>query len=320
MVEDIVNTLKPHIEVGYLPVVRTTKIPLDPPASPDQAALWSKNYWPCTFNPASQTLQRAPPLDILRTVQAELNNQARLESYFGLVNLAVTDSAQLCLGRDVAAVVVDPVREAVVAVAGDARWFGKSGNVMIGEKYSTGLAEGRVEHHALMRVIAMVANKDARRRTGRKDLSSKMVTEQDKDLEGRATTPIEKLYTATNPEMSTYPDQLADVPALQTTERQDGYLCNGLDVYMTHEPCVACSMAMVHSRFRACIFQRRMPRTGGLCADKDAAGLGYGLFWRKELNWRVLTFQYLPPASGLGEAETSPGHRDEQCNGAMFHA
>ncbi len=35
-----------------------------------------------------------------------------------------------------------------------------------------------------------------------------------------------------------------------------------------------------------------MPEAGGFCAEKDGGGLGYGMFWRKELNWRVMTFEY----------------------------
>lgn len=70
---------------------------------------------------------------------------------------------------------------------------------------------------------------------------------------------------------------------------ENGYLCHELEIYCTHEPCVMCSMAIVHSRFGRAIFGRCMQETGGLCADGE---LGHGLFWRKELNWTLLAWQW----------------------------
>jgi tRNA-specific adenosine deaminase 3 len=78
---------------------------------------------------------------------------------------------------------------------------------------------------------------------------------------------------------------------------KDGYLCHDLEFYCTHEPCVMCSMAIVHSRFGRVIFKHRMPDTGGLCADGK---LGHGLFWRKELNWTLLAWQWAH-SSGIGK-------------------
>jgi tRNA(Arg) A34 adenosine deaminase TadA len=75
-----------------------------------------------------------------------------------------------------------------------------------------------------------------------------------------------------------------------TSGNADGYLCHELELYCTHEPCVMCSMAIVHSRFGKVIFERRMRDTGGLCADGK---LGHGLFWRKELNWTLLAWQWV---------------------------
>ncbi|KAJ5745244.1 hypothetical protein N7520_010426 [Penicillium odoratum] len=102
------------------------------------------------------------------------------------------------------------------------------------------------------------------------------------------------------------------------TRSQGGYLCTDLDIYMSHEPCLCCSMGLLLSRFRAVIFPRsgRM-KSGGLASEpviaptpwdddsddeteevdeKNKAGnerLYYGLHWRKELNWRALGFEFV---------------------------
>jgi tRNA-specific adenosine deaminase 3 len=54
----------------------------------------------------------------------------------------------------------------------------------------------------------------------------------------------------------------------------------------------------LHSRFRRCIFSKRMPRTGGMTSDSVdatplAGGLKHGLFWRpSELNWKFLAWEF----------------------------
>lgn len=46
------------------------------------------------------------------------------------------------------------------------------------------------------------------------------------------------------------------------------YLCTGYDVYTTNEPCIMCSMALVHSRARRVMFALRNEENGALASTK----------------------------------------------------
>ena len=257
--------------------------PVRPPTSAAQALRWSQTYWPCIYNPASLTLQNAPPLQTLRTVQAQLE-VGPVADYLQLARDAAEECKLRGCGQGIGAVIVDPVLGEVVSVAGDARWWTLD-LTSRGREY-WGNTNGRPEHHALMRAIAMVAEKELKRREVQITVTN--------TLRGRPLTQLEGYYFESHT-LSPGVTLGETRPPRQSAARPDIYLCSGLDLYLTHEPCVACSMAMVHSRFRACVFQITMPGTGALTAEKEAADgcqLGYGLFWRKELNWRVLTFQY----------------------------
>jgi tRNA-specific adenosine deaminase 3 len=70
------------------------------------------------------------------------------------------------------------------------------------------------------------------------------------------------------------------VPAPLASESKNGshYLLTGLTLFLTHEPCIMCSMALLHSRVKEVIFLRASPGTGGLggCGAFDR-GLSTGL-------------------------------------------
>ena len=196
-----------------------------------------------------------------------------------LAQFAADEVSQSGIGRRCGAVAVDSATGRVVAIAGDGRW--------LNDPTSVHVDEGRPEHHALLRVIAMVAARERRAR-GMSD------TRPLSGMEEAAVplTAVEKQYLQMGE--SNFPQGYPPSSTSPTDQdgEQLGYLCADLDIYLTHEPCVMCSMAMVHSRFRACIFGRRMNGTGALCADTTDSAIGYGLCWRKELNWRVITFEY----------------------------
>ncbi|KAI0392691.1 cytidine deaminase-like protein [Xylariaceae sp. FL0594] len=165
----------------------------------------------------------------------------------------------------------------IVALAGDARWYqqektGRTGNPM---------------GHAALRAISMVAQKLVR--TENRERSTPAIMEfeafQDKPL--------------LDDEQVVFD---ADHPC------PDGYLCHDLELYLTHEPCVMCAMAILHSRMGRIVFRHRMPLTGGMSSEDrgyDACGnppmcengpcgggRGLGLHWRKELNWSMLGWEW----------------------------
>lgn len=77
---------------------------------------------------------------------------------------------------------------------------------------------------------------------------------------------------------------------LGDTFGRGGYLCLDFDVYTTHEPCSMCSMALVHSRIKRCIFLEPMEVTGAL---KPSSGDGYCMHNNKLLNSKYEAFQWI---------------------------
>ncbi|CAJ2511557.1 Uu.00g071820.m01.CDS01 [Anthostomella pinea] len=165
----------------------------------------------------------------------------------------------------------------IVAIAADARWHqqtktGQTGNPMA---------------HAALRAISMVAQKLVRAEDRAKSEPGIMDFEtfQDKPL-------------------------LQDEALVFEAEHPcpDGYLCHELELYLTHEPCTMCAMAILHSRMGRIVFRHRMPLTGGmssedrghdLCGASElcdrgpcGGGQGLGLHWRKELNWSMLGWEW----------------------------
>jgi tRNA-specific adenosine deaminase 3 len=158
-----------------------------------------------------------------------------------------------------------------LAVAGDARWVDWPRN-----------SAGNATAHAAMRGIAMVAEQVKAAEESSSSAAQLSLPKGASIFRDEAISGLEKEHF---------------MPS-----EGEGYLCHDLELYCTHEPCVMCSMAIVHSRFGRLAFKHRMPRTGGLCADEE---LGHGLWWRKELNWTVLAWQWVPDPKSEMEGQNS---------------
>ena len=272
------------------PNVRTIKVPVTRPLSHEQAKELSQQYWPTVYKGSNPF---GPHPAMVSRVVDEIESQAGY--YMGLAIRAGHATSAEGKGELFGAVVVErsnPAGPSVVAVAGDARWE------HITEARSEG--KGNVMAHAVMRVIGMIA----------KQRLTAYDTQKTLDTSGKQ------------------PNYFADTPLTalendiysQSQLAPGGYLCLELELYLTHEPCVMCSMAINHSRFGRVVFGQRMPRTGGLAADvvgdENASSMAeadsrpcYGLWWCSQLNWKFLTWQWVdedPPP------ETDVSHTDIQ--------
>jgi tRNA-specific adenosine deaminase 3 len=264
--KDLIETLSPILH--NVPICLIS-VPLFAPTSQDQAITISMKYWPTVYKKSNPF---GPHPSIISRAEEEIRQD--VWKWMDIAAAAARQSKIACSGEEVGVVVVDR-REGVarpIAVAGDARWVDwlRVGN-------------GNVTAHAAMRAIAMVAG------------GLKLPDEPGEE---------DVLDTARANELI-FRDQPRGV-----IEREyhnpvgagEGYLCQNLEIYCTHEPCVMCSMAIVHSRFGKVVFGQRMPNTGGLYAD---SGLGHGLFWRKELNWTMLAWELA--ADGVDSKESFNG-------------
>ncbi|RAH55495.1 tRNA-specific adenosine-34 deaminase subunit Tad3 [Aspergillus piperis CBS 112811] len=321
----------------------TIRIPLQPPLTPVQADAWSKSMWPVVYNPAAPRAMIAPPPHILARARDSI--QPKAGRYLALAQRVADEAERSGLGRRVGAVVVDPDLEAeaapdnndngihwsdaVVAVAGDGRYSRAATDTEapnppnhIATTYSPD-HEGGPELHALMRAVDLIASKRREDRPGSSATNRPCLTDVER-------------YFLSKSDVDTTAAATSTSTSRIRPRSQGGYLCTDLDVYLTHEPCICCSMGLLLSRFRAVLFPRsgRMV-SGGLASepvvgpvpveedeDKNEDGKDehddgsvereyYGLHWRKELNWRALGFEFVEEqGSAEGSAEL----------GVAFHA
>ncbi|KAF2280489.1 cytidine deaminase-like protein [Westerdykella ornata] len=245
-------------------------VPALAPTSAEQAEKWTNQFWPIAYK---NTNPYGPHPSLVSRNTAEI--EADAGHLLALTQSAANQTSEKGLGEQVGCVVVDNSngRQEIIALAGDCRWRSPLGEAEPKE------GQGNVMAHAVQRAIAIVAKK--RLRAAGKD-------ELILDRTLFCDTPLTDLEA-----------QVFEVDNIA----RNGYLCVDLDIYVTHEPCVMCSMAILHSRFKRCIFGTRMPFTGGLTADPVKGrvgenvhvekGLGHGIFWRpSELNWKLLAWEW----------------------------
>lgn len=83
--------------------------------------------------------------------------------------------------------------------------------------------------------------------------------------------------------------KIADIECARRSDQSQGYLCHNLLVYTTHEPCIMCAMALVHSRIGRLIYLQPHP-DGGIESSHYIGG-------RNDLNWTFETWRWIGPAA-----------------------
>lgn len=86
-----------------------------------------------------------------------------------------------------------------------------------------------------------------------------------------------------NQPLSTHdPSAHAEIMAMRDAgQRLGNYRLSGCDLYVTIEPCVMCTGAMIHARVRQLCFGATEPRSGAIVSH-------FGLHDRSELNHRMM--------------------------------
>lgn len=262
--------------------IKEVTVPMLAPISQEQAYEWTTQYWPTMYR---KTNPFGPHPSMVTRATEDLTTDGSAEKFMAIARQAANDSKEHGLGLGVGCVIVerrDGKEGQVVAVAGDARCCG-SNKCPPGQSTSA----GNVAAHAVLRAISMVARKRVRVASPKTKNPNSVPAD---DLLIKPVAHKQDCPESVVEALLDYPLTTCEKFAFDKTDLiPNGYLCVDLEVYITHEPCLMCSMAIVHSRFSRCIFGQRMGLSGGLVAEE---GLGYGLFWRSELNWKLLCWEW----------------------------
>lgn len=256
------------------PLIQEISVPVFAPTSAVQAAEWSSTYWPTIYK---NTNPYGPHPSMVRRAELELMADGKADEYMGLARKVAREGEQSKHGMGIGAVIVERGSGAgktprVVAAAGDARFQGLIPESSTGDGVAAKL-QGNVMGHAVLRAIAMVADKR---------LALEEIEGNKKPSPKQQDPAVFTSYPLT-PTETHYAGMTGNLTA-------GGYLCLDLELYLTHEPCIMCAMAILHSRFGRVVFGQTMRDTGALSAE--VGSLEYGLFWREQLNWKYLCWQW----------------------------
>ncbi|KAF3941700.1 hypothetical protein ABW19_dt0202320 [Dactylella cylindrospora] len=258
-----------------IPQIVKHTVPQWAPSNMRQANHWTEKYWPTIYrrtNPYGphfflvskwdDRLNQLYPVDMMDFVTHEGDPITMGEYYMALARKVAEEGEKKGAGLRIGCVVVELKDK-------DCPKYGR----VMAVAHDARLQSGNPLAHACYRAISLV---------GRKRVE---VTARHK--------PKVNMFSVNGPNSEMEEDYYARVPG-----DPDGYLMNDLVVFMTHEPCVMCSMAMVHSRIGCFVFGEKMV-SGGLHADLAPPG-GHTLPFKGVTNQDVDEYRKI---NGVTEAD-----------------
>uniref|UniRef100_A0A8C5R840 CMP/dCMP-type deaminase domain-containing protein n=1 Tax=Leptobrachium leishanense TaxID=445787 RepID=A0A8C5R840_9ANUR len=237
-------------------------VPSKAPKSQKDQQSWAR-YWPCIYHSKQKNVDTEE--HITGGIMSE-TEKARIGTYMlKAVKAAQRSQVKGCCGAGT--VIVDPGNGQVLAVASERT--NETGNPLL---------------HACMVAIDLVA----KRQGGGAYLG---VTGEDIDESDVGGEPLIGMVDQTlscqtsaesvKPHLTSKKRKSAEES--KKTEEKASYLCTGYDVFVTQEPCVMCSMALLHSRVSRVYYGCSRP--GG------ALGTSYRLHCKNDLNHRFVVYR-----------------------------
>ncbi|KAG9285885.1 hypothetical protein G9A89_013310 [Geosiphon pyriformis] len=181
--------------------------------------------------------RRLWPLNFRENPKSVINlNKKDIEKYNGYMNKAIELAAEAKIKGEepIGCLIIDPNNDTIFA-----------------ESHDTRVETSHPLRHALLNCINHIGDRE-------KSLNAK----NSEDQEYFAPLPQKRKVEEIKYEENNF--QESNIKINKSKAPASVYLCKGYDVFLTHEPCIMCSMALVHSRISRVFYGKISPNSGGL--------------------------------------------------------